>query len=74
MADSFVLEAHVGFLLRKAHQRHAAIFLEAAAEHGLTPVQYAALAKTVENGRTTQNLLDGRWRWTRPRSRAWCAG
>ena len=57
MADSFVLEAHVGFLLRKAHQRHAAIFLEAAAEHGLTPMQYAALAKTVENGRTTQNLL-----------------
>lgn len=55
--DSFALEGHVGFLLRKAHQRHAAIFLEAAAQHGLTPVQFAALTKTIELGRTTQNLL-----------------
>ena len=57
LADTFALEAHVGFLLRKAHQRHAAIFLDAAAEHGLTPMQFAALSKTVETGRTTQNLL-----------------
>jgi DNA-binding MarR family transcriptional regulator len=53
----FALEEHVGFLLRKAHQRHAAIFLEAAAQHGLTPTQFAALSKTVALGRTTQNHL-----------------
>ena len=54
---SFRLEDHVGFLLRKAHQRHAALFLEAAAEHALTPTQFAALNKVVELGRTTQNHL-----------------
>jgi DNA-binding MarR family transcriptional regulator len=53
----FLLEDHVGFLLRKAHQRHAAIFLDLAAEHGLTPTQFAALNKTVELGKVTQNLL-----------------
>ncbi len=55
--DGFRLEEHVGFLLRKAHQRHAALFLEAAAEHALTPTQFAALSKVVALGRTTQNLL-----------------
>jgi DNA-binding MarR family transcriptional regulator len=53
----FLLEEHVGFLLRKAHQRQAAIFVEAAAEVGLTPTQFAALWKTVELGRVTQNHL-----------------
>ena len=57
LADSFKLEEHVGFLLRKAHQRHAAIFLEAADKDGLTPTQFAALHKTVVLGRTTQNFL-----------------
>jgi len=56
-AEPFTLEAHIGFLLRRAHQRHAAIFLDAATEVGLTPTQFAALAKTVELGRVTQNLL-----------------
>ncbi len=55
--DDFALEFHVGFLLRKAHQRHVAIFTEAAAEHGLTPTQFAALHKAVRAGRTTQNHL-----------------
>ena len=54
---SFLLENHAGFLLRKAHQRHAALFLDLAAEHGLTPTQFAALFKTVELGKVTQNLL-----------------
>lgn len=57
LEGSFRLEDHVGFLLRKAHQRHAAIFLEEASEHGLTPTQYAALSKLVALGRTTQNHL-----------------
>ncbi len=55
--NGFLLEDHVGFLLRKAHQRHAAIFLVCSAQVGLTPTQFAALCKTVELGRVTQNLL-----------------
>ncbi len=55
--DGFLLEGHVGFLLRKAHQRHAAIFLEKASKDGLTPTQFAALCKMVECGRVTQNHL-----------------
>ena len=55
--DTFSLEGHVGFLLRKAHQRHVAIFVEATAETGLTPTQFAALQKLDEVGTATQNLL-----------------
>ena len=54
---SYCLEDHVGFLLRKAHQRHASLFLEAACDHALTPTQFAALCKVVELGRVTQNHL-----------------
>lgn len=53
----FSLEGHVGFLLRKAHQRHVAIFVEAAAAHGLTPTQFAALLKVIQVGKATQNHL-----------------
>ena len=53
----FLLEDHAGFLLRRAHQRHAALFLEASDGCGLTPTQFAALWKAVELGRVTQNLL-----------------
>ncbi len=53
----FLLEDHAGFLLRRAHQRHAALFQEASCGCGLTPTQFAALWKVVELGRVTQNLL-----------------
>jgi DNA-binding MarR family transcriptional regulator len=56
-SSEFLLEGHVGFLLRKAHQRHASIFLEKACKAGLTPTQFAALCKMVELGRVTQNHL-----------------
>lgn len=52
----FALEDHAGFLLRRAHQRQVALFMEGAG-CGLTPTQFAALWKTVELGRVTQNLL-----------------
>jgi len=52
-----LVEDHIGFLLRRAHQRHVALFLEIAGHHGLTPTQFAALFKAVELGRVTQNLL-----------------
>ena len=53
----FLVEDHIGFLLRRAHQRHVALFLEIVGKHGLTPTQFAALFKVVELGRVTQNLL-----------------
>jgi MarR family transcriptional regulator, lower aerobic nicotinate degradation pathway regulator len=56
-SGGFLVEDHVGFLLRRAHQRHVALFLEIAGHHGLTPTQFAALFKAVELRRVTQNLL-----------------
>jgi len=53
----FLVEDHVGFLLRRAHQRHVALFLEQSEKYGLTPTQFAALFKAVQLGRVTQNLL-----------------
>ena len=47
----------MGFLLRRAHQRHVALFTAGLAHAELTPTQFTALLKTVELGRTTQNLL-----------------
>jgi DNA-binding MarR family transcriptional regulator len=53
----FAVEDHVGFLLRRAHQRHVAIFTADMARAELTPTQFTALLKTVELGRITQNHL-----------------
>ncbi len=56
--DGYVVEEQVGFLLRRAHQRHAALFQEAMLpEADLTPMQFTALIKTVALGRVTQNQL-----------------
>lgn len=55
--DGYVVEDQVGFLLRRAHQRHAALFQDGIAEAGLTPTQFTALIKTVALGRVTQNQL-----------------
>ena len=53
----YLVEDQVGFLLRRAHQRHAALFLDGMAEADLTPTQFTALIKVVELGRVTQNQL-----------------
>jgi MarR family transcriptional regulator, lower aerobic nicotinate degradation pathway regulator len=53
----FTVEDHVGFLLRRAHQRHVALFTAGLAHVELTPTQFTALLKTVEMRRTTQNHL-----------------
>jgi DNA-binding MarR family transcriptional regulator len=52
----YILERQVGFILRQVSQRHAAIF---AAKIGddLTPTQWATLAKLLERGPCSQNLL-----------------
>lgn len=56
-AGPYRLAVQVGHLLRRAHQRHAMLFLEGFAEHGLTPTQWAALDRLVGLGEATQNLL-----------------
>jgi hypothetical protein len=55
--DGYRVEEQVGFLLRRAHQRHAVLFQEGIREIDLTPTQFTALIKTVELGRVTQNQL-----------------
>ena len=53
----FTVEDHIGFLLRRAHQRHVALFTAGVPHAGLTPTQFTALVKTVQLGRITQNHL-----------------
>ena len=52
----YALDNQVGFLLRKAHQRHLNIF-HAHIGEGLTPQQFAALSKLHELGQCSQNSL-----------------
>lgn len=56
MTGRYALEEQVGFLLRQASQRHAAIFA-ALMPDGLTPTQWAALVKLFEAGPCSQNHL-----------------
>ncbi|MGB3554958.1 MAG: MarR family transcriptional regulator [Jannaschia sp.] len=50
------LDAQVGFLLRRAQQRHLSIFNTRIAE-GLTAQQFAVLVKISDTGGTSQNAL-----------------
>jgi DNA-binding MarR family transcriptional regulator len=50
------LESQVGFLLRLASQRHAAIFQRHAVDN-LTPTQFSTLIKLSEMGEVSQNHL-----------------
>lgn len=56
-SGDYRVEAQVGFLLRRANQRHTAIFADGMAEAELTPTQFTALVKVVELGQVTQNHL-----------------
>lgn len=51
------LEEQVGFLLRRAQQRHTAIFAARIGRHQLTPTQFATLAKIYDEGTVSQNKL-----------------
>ncbi|HWK67723.1 MAG TPA: MarR family transcriptional regulator [Rhizobiaceae bacterium] len=53
--ESYRLQDQIGFVLRKAHQRHVAIFASHIGD--LTPPQFAALAKLLAIGPTSQNHL-----------------
>ena len=55
--DGYVLERQAGHLLRRAHQRHSAIFQENIGENQLTPLQFAALVKLRDVTEVSQNQL-----------------
>lgn len=55
--EPYVLEAQVGHLLRRAHQRHVAVFLASMGEDAPTPTQFAALVKLADLGELSQNHL-----------------
>ena len=53
--DAYQLSQQVGFNLRRANQRHVAIFSKHV--EGLTPTQFAVLARIFELGALSQNKL-----------------
>jgi MarR family transcriptional regulator, lower aerobic nicotinate degradation pathway regulator len=57
LLGDYRVEEQVGFLLRRANQRHTAIFGDGMAGAELTPTQFTALIKIVELGQVTQNHL-----------------
>ena len=56
---TYSLSSQVGFLLRKAQQRHVSIFTSHMGED-LTPMQFAVLARLRETGPCSQNSLGRR--------------
>ena len=52
---AYHLQEQIGFVLRKAHQRHVSIFSQRIGD--MTPPQFAALAKLADAGETSQNQL-----------------
>ena len=56
-AAVYALEDQVGFLLRCAHQRATEIFNDVMGRFGVTPTQFAALAKLDDLGSVSQNQL-----------------
>ncbi|CAN0544703.1 unnamed protein product, partial [Laminaria digitata] len=56
-APDYLLEDQVGHLLRRAHQRHTAIFQATIGDPQLTPLQFASLMKLADVGEASQNHL-----------------
>jgi DNA-binding MarR family transcriptional regulator len=56
-AAVYALEEQVGFLLRCAHQRASEVFNDVMGRFGVTPTQFAALAKLDDRGSVSQNQL-----------------
>jgi DNA-binding MarR family transcriptional regulator len=54
---TYTLDDQVGFLLRRAYQRASANLVEKIGAYGLTPPQFATLARLYEHGLLSQNLL-----------------
>jgi DNA-binding MarR family transcriptional regulator len=55
--EGYRLEEQVGYVLRRAHQKATAIFHAVMGGFGVTPTQFAALAKLDDAGRVSQNEL-----------------
>jgi MarR family transcriptional regulator, lower aerobic nicotinate degradation pathway regulator len=55
--DGYVLDQQVGHLLRRANQRHTALFAKRFAAFDLTPLQFAVVMRLREAGPLSQNLL-----------------
>jgi MarR family transcriptional regulator, lower aerobic nicotinate degradation pathway regulator len=55
-APAYVLDDQIGFLLRQVTQRHTTIFSHMMGD-GLTPMQWAVLAKLLDIGRISQTAL-----------------
>lgn len=55
--DAYQLDQQVGHLLRRASQRHTALFARRFAAFELTPLQFAVLMKLREAGPVSQNQL-----------------
>jgi DNA-binding MarR family transcriptional regulator len=53
----YKLEAQVGHLIRRAHQRASSIFQTTIGDPQITPTQYAALVKLHDVGELSQNHL-----------------
>ncbi|HYB58290.1 MAG TPA: MarR family transcriptional regulator [Alphaproteobacteria bacterium] len=53
----YVLEAQIGFVLRKAQQRATAIFARHLGRHQLTPTQWTTLVRIEQYGSLSQNHL-----------------
>lgn len=54
--DSYILDDQVGYIMRLASQKHAAIY-QSHALQGLTATQFAALVRLHEQGKCSQNHL-----------------
>ncbi len=54
--DSYILDDQVGYIMRLASQKHAAIY-QSHALQGLTATQFAALVRLHEHGKCSQNHL-----------------
>lgn len=57
MPAGYVLEDQIGHLIRRAHQRHTALFMAMIGDEQVTTTQYAALVKLYEMGELSQNHL-----------------
>ena len=55
--SKYNLEEQVGHLMRRANQRHAAIFFEGLNAQQLTPMQFAVLVKIGDEEEVSQNRL-----------------
>ena len=57
MTSEYRVEEAAGHVIRRVHQRATSIFLDVMSDLGLTPTQFAALAKLHDEGELSQNHL-----------------